>query len=103
MLRWAHRGTESVARPKPFGVRSLIIGGMTRVRPSDTGRKSGIYWRLRATISLSLIKLRSMALTRDHENGATSQSLSRFEAACLSVGVKTSFGQRQTAAFSLTA
>jgi hypothetical protein len=46
---------------------------------------------------------RFLALTRDHENGAASQSLSRFEAACLSVGVKTSFGQRQTAAFSLTA
>ena len=43
------------------------------------------------------------ALTRDHRNGAPSQSLARFEAACLPVGIKTSFGQRQTASFSLTA
>jgi hypothetical protein len=44
-----------------------------------------------------------LALTRNHENGAASQSLPRFEAACLPVGVKTGFGQRQTAAFSLSA
>ena len=92
MLRWAHRGTESVARPKPFG--ALIFDNRWNDEGAPERYRARKWWALTR---------RFLALTRDHENWVASQSLSRFEAACLSVGVKTSFGQRQTAAFSLTA